>query len=126
MAAGIVVRGDRVLLCRRRDDRPWYPGTWDVVGGHLETEESMEAALRRECSEELGISVESAEHLLTIEESSLTMSIFVVTEWAGEPRNQAPDEHAEIRWCSRDDLDGLFFSDPRLPRLLATLLDGGR
>jgi mutator protein MutT len=124
-AAGIVVRRDQVLLCRRRDDRDWYPGAWDVVGGHRETGETMEATLRRECSEELGIAVESAEHLLTVEDSWLAMSIFLVTDWTGEPRNEAPDEHVEVRWFSRDDLDDLAFPDPRLHRILAMVLDHG-
>jgi 8-oxo-dGTP diphosphatase len=126
VAAGILVRHSRVLLGRRRGDRDWYPGGWDVVGGHRKIGESMEAALRRECREELGIAVSSAEHLLTIEESTVTMSIFVVTEWIGEPRNVAPNEHAEVRWFGRGELDDLPFSDHRLRHLVATVLDDTR
>lgn len=90
VAAGIVVRGGRVQLCRRQDDRDWYSGTWDVVAGNRETGESQDAALHRECSEELGISVRSAEHLLSIEESGMTKSVFLVVDWAGKPRNAVP------------------------------------
>jgi len=29
-AGGLLVRGDRILLARRADDRVFYPGVWDV------------------------------------------------------------------------------------------------
>lgn len=125
VAAGILVRDGRVLLCRRQEDRDWYPGAWDVVGGHREAGESMVAALYRECAEELGIRVRRAEHLLSVEEPGMTMSVFLVVDWAGEPSNAAPEEHAEVRWFGRDDLGGLAFPDRRLAQLLAAVLDDG-
>ena len=32
----------------------FYPGVWDLFGGHIEGKESPEDALRREAMEELG------------------------------------------------------------------------
>ena len=126
VVAGVLVRDERVLLGRRRADLTWYPGVWDVVGGHVEAGETPEQALTRESREELAIEVTSLARLpLTVEEPGLSMTVFVVRRWVGEPVNAAPEEHEVIRWFSADELDGLGgsdFADPRLPRLLVELL----
>lgn len=54
-----VVRNDRgdYLLCRMPPDRGVFPGQWGLPGGGLEDGEVIEAALRREMREELGVEV---------------------------------------------------------------------
>ncbi|RDI16728.1 8-oxo-dGTP diphosphatase [Rhodococcus sp. AG1013] len=56
VGVGIVVeRADgRILLGRRV--KPTEPETWCLPGGHLEPGETVEAAARRECLEESGLS----------------------------------------------------------------------
>ena len=56
VVAGVVVRGDRIMLCQRRPEV--HNGLkWEFPGGKLEPGESPEAALRRELREELSIDV---------------------------------------------------------------------
>jgi RimJ/RimL family protein N-acetyltransferase len=45
---------DRVYVHRRAAGRRLLPGTWDVVGGHVEPGETAEEALAREIEEETG------------------------------------------------------------------------
>lgn len=52
-AGAVIVRGARVLLVRR--GRAPYKDTWDIPGGFVEADERVEAALRRELREELGV-----------------------------------------------------------------------
>jgi nucleoside triphosphatase len=54
----------RVLLCRMSPDRGVFPGQWALPGGGVEPGERIEAALRREVREELGIELRAATPLL--------------------------------------------------------------
>jgi mutator protein MutT len=53
---GALIRDDRnrVYAHRRTASRRLLPGTWDVVGGHVEPGETPEQALAREIEEETG------------------------------------------------------------------------
>jgi RimJ/RimL family protein N-acetyltransferase/8-oxo-dGTP pyrophosphatase MutT (NUDIX family) len=53
---GAIIRDDRnrVYVHRRTASRRLLPGTWDIVGGHVEQGETREQALAREIEEETG------------------------------------------------------------------------
>ncbi|MCW5873764.1 MAG: NUDIX domain-containing protein [Anaerolineales bacterium] len=50
-----LTRGDEVLLMKRADDRPVFPGLYNGLGGHVERSESVLAAAYREIEEEAGL-----------------------------------------------------------------------
>lgn len=60
-----VVRNDsgEYLICRMPGDRGVFPGQWGLPGGGIEDGEKMEAALRRELHEEVGLEVTDVESL---------------------------------------------------------------
>ncbi len=60
LAAGILMKGKEFLVEKRRDDEDADPGYVEIPGGHVEKDETLEDALRREMKEELGIRVEKA------------------------------------------------------------------
>lgn len=126
VVGGLLRREDRLLLCHRRADRPWYPDVWDLPGGHVEAGERPEEALVRELAEELGVDVDvpgrPADRVLTDDETGLRLSIWRVDEWRGEPANLAPDEHDAIGWFRLADLDDLALADDAYRTELATLL----
>lgn len=110
VVVGALVREGRVLLVHRRRDKRARPDLWDLPGGLIEPGESELDALTRELHEELGVLVAagSASHLgrLTAgpaEEPAL-LSAWLVREWLGTPRNDAPEEHDDLGWFGLEEL----------------------
>lgn len=62
VAAAVVVDNGRVLLTKRAEGQH-LAGLWEFPGGKLESGESPEEALVRECREECGIEIAVAEIL---------------------------------------------------------------
>lgn len=50
----VIQNEGQYLLCKMASDRGVFPGQWALPGGGMEPGETMEIALRREISEELG------------------------------------------------------------------------
>lgn len=114
-ACAILIRDTRILLGRRAPHRRAYPNCWDVFGGKVEAEESVEAGLTRELGEELGIVPLEVVPAGVVEDFSpharghAAYHMFAVLSWLGEAaiRNR---EHTEIRWfslaeaCAQQDL----------------------
>lgn len=75
---------------------------WDFPGGHVEPEERPLAALRREALEEIGVTVDIGRLTdkpdLRLRMEGVEVSMWLVSTWAGEPVNCAPEEHDEVRW----------------------------
>jgi 8-oxo-dGTP diphosphatase len=94
--AALIVQHQTILLGLRSSNRAFYPGAWDVFGGHVEAHESNEQALERELFEELGITPTHWEYLTTLAEPDPEQHgpgqyyFYRVTAWRGTPTNQHP------------------------------------
>ena len=55
VAVGVLIDADGRFLMTSRPEGKVYAGYWEFPGGKLEAGESVEAALRRELHEELGV-----------------------------------------------------------------------
>ncbi len=108
IAVAALVRDGLVLLVHRHPSRRWYPDCWDLVGGHVESDELPHQAVSRKCLEELGVHVHDPLPIpMTVSDPTLDMHAFLVTRWEGEPVNAAPDEHDDLRWFRPRDLADL-------------------
>jgi 8-oxo-dGTP diphosphatase len=61
VAVGVLIDADGRFLLTSRPEGKVYAGHWEFPGGKIEAGESIEAALRRELHEELGITIAGAE-----------------------------------------------------------------
>lgn len=99
VAVGILMRknGD-VLLGQRPKGKP-YSGYWEFPGGKVEKGESIEAALKREFFEELGITILSQEPWCCVEYAYphiyVRLHFFICQNWQGEPASR---EGQAFRW----------------------------
>lgn len=67
------------------------------------------SALARELREELGIDVKPPTSLADaiVQGEGLTLSIWLLDEWEGEPRNLQPEEHDALGWFRQDQMAAL-------------------
>ena len=112
IAMALLVREGQVLMVHRHPDRQFYPNCWDLPGGHVEGGEAPVDAARRECLEEIGVTVRGLRAIsMACSDPVLETHAFMVDSWDGEPRNTAPAEHDAIRWFDIDDLSELDLAD---------------
>lgn len=133
VGAVLVRRGGalRVLLGERSATRAYYPGVWDVPGGHCEPDEQPEQALVRELDEELGVRPTAWRPLADLRgavgdhHASLVLHLYEVVAWQGTPRNRLPEEHARIAWFTIEEACRLRLAHPAYPALLRRLASSG-
>jgi len=109
-----LVRDGRVLAARRVQPSE-LAGGWEFPGGKVEPDESPQAALVRECLEELGVTIAVGDRLGEASDGSIRLTLYAATLIDGEP--QPLEDHDELRWLSADVLHDV----PWLPIDLALL-----
>ncbi len=109
----IIDRFSRVYLQRRSDTKDYCPGCWDsAVGGHVTYGESLEEALVRESSEEIGFKDFNPRHLLTyIFENDAQREL--VTVFATISSKDPVPDNDEVQ-------DGRFWTDEEIMKAMGT------
>ena len=100
VAAAVIERRGRILICRRRADQS-HPGKWEFPGGKVEPGEQPRAALTRELEEELGMRLEQAEEMTRYHfqypgRPPILLVFYRVRRYQGRIRNRI---FAELRWA---------------------------
>lgn len=124
VAAGILCRHGRVLVCQRSFSGR-HPGKFEFPGGKREGLETLEQCLRRELHEELGVVVEVGELLWTAEHQysatpKVKLSFFAARQLQGEIVNRV---FASVCWVEVDQLPTLDFLEADR-ELIDRLVDG--
>ena len=109
VVAALIWEGERFLACQR----PAHKARgllWEFVGGKVEPGETLEAALIRECREELDITVLPRDIFMVVihEYPDLTvrLTLFNAVIAEGEPKLL---EHNDLRWITTAQIDELAF-----------------
>ena len=116
VVAGIIRKGERILLAQRKDDCPREPGKWEFPGGKVERGESPEKALEREMMEELGIKIKAGKLFATnpIEKGGvrITLQAYLAGWVSGEAKAL---DCKDFRWVKADELKDFGFAEADLP-----------
>lgn len=105
VAAALIWRGGRFMICRRPPHKA-RGGLWEFVGGKLEKGETGEEALMRECLEEIGVMVEPICVFTRVihyyPDITVELTVFNARIVSGEPKLL---EHTAIEWITPAEAD---------------------
>src|ERR1700733_3871007 len=110
VAASLIMRGGEVLIGQRRPDQPMAM-QWEFPGGKIESGESPEQALARECPVPLPVHAVIGPRVTHIRHNyrhggAVDLLFFAVHEFSGELQNRI---YHEVRWVKLEDLPSLDF-----------------
>jgi mutator protein MutT len=93
------------ILIDRRPPNGVFGGLWEFPGGKIEPGETVEACIRREIFEEIGIDVEVGEHLITVDHLYPHFRVTLIVHYCRYLRGvPQPLECEELRWVSLAEL----------------------
>ena len=100
VVAALIWNGDRFMICQR----PAHKARgllWEFVGGKVEPGETKEAALIRECQEELAVTLSVSDVFMEVlheyPDITVRLTLFNAVIANGEPQRL---EHNDIRWIT--------------------------
>lgn len=105
VVAALIWQGDRFMICQRPPHKT-RGQLWEFVGGKVEPHETKEAALIRECREELGITVAVGEVFMEVDhvypDLTIHLTLFHASIAEGTPQLF---EHSDLRWITTAEID---------------------
>ena len=95
----LIDNSDRVLFLKRSDYMEKYAGEWDLPGGHLKSNESLSAGLKREVEEETGLQIKN-EKLVEIQ-----ANLHFFYAQYNNKEVKISHEHTDFKFFEKKDLD---------------------
>ncbi|WP_299080818.1 8-oxo-dGTP diphosphatase MutT [uncultured Paraglaciecola sp.] len=111
VAVGVIKVANKIYISKRADDLH-QGGKWEFPGGKREADETIEQALARELSEEIGIQVTKQSQFMLIEhdygDKKVRLDVRLVEAFKGEASHQ---EGQLSQWVDINQLDQFTFPD---------------
>lgn len=111
VAVGVIKRNNKIYISKRADGLH-QGGKWEFPGGKREANETIEQALVRELSEEIGIQVTQQSQFMLIEhdygDKKVRLDVRLVRNFEGEPKHQ---EGQKSQWVDINDLSQFIFPE---------------
>lgn len=104
VVAALIWDKDKFMICQRPASKA-RPLLWEFVGGKVEPCETKEQALKRECREELGISLFVGNEFMDVTHEypdiNIHLTLFNSKIAEGVPQKL---EHNDIRWITIEEI----------------------
>lgn len=108
IVVAVITDSSKCFLIQRRPESGLLGGLWEFPGGKVKERETLAAALRRECREELGVEVNIGQEITTIRHAythfKILLTAFYCTITGGELRSPLP-----MRWATMENIATLPF-----------------
>jgi len=116
---GVIANRGRLLVLRRSDLANYYPGAWDLPGGHLSLGESAEEGLLREIREEtsLDVAVDRLLGLHNMIDEPYMQALYACRLTVYRSLKLRADEHNGSRWVTPAEMESMELI-PYLQRIL--------
>ena len=122
VVAALIWQGDKFMICQR----PAHKARgllWEFVGGKVESGETKEQALIRECQEELAVNLYVGDIFMDVthEYPDLTvhLTLFNATIAEGKPQKL---EHNDIKWITPSEIPNYDFC-PAYEEILERIME---
>ena len=114
VTAAIIRRNDKVLITKRPKGSH-LAGYWEFPGGKQEAGENLKTCLKREITEEIGMTVRVEGLFMQVAhaypDKRISLHVFDCTPISGTPKTR---QCSEMKWASLSDLEALTFPPPDL------------
>lgn len=103
---GLIIKDKKILTLKRSMLDDIGPGIWELVGGRLENNESIESGLLREIKEETNLDCSITRLLYaTTYYSEKTQNCIILLYLCNSSQDSIvlSDEHSDYRWVSVDE-----------------------
>ena len=109
VAAALIRRNGSFLICRRPPGKS-RALLWEFVGGKVESGETVENAVIRECKEELDVDIKVNEIFYDVvheyPDMKIHLTLFDAEILSGEPKLL---EHIDMKWTDKYETDNFEF-----------------
>ena len=109
VVAALIWQGDKFMICQRPPNKA-RALLWEFVGGKVESGETKEQALIRECKEELDVILSVGDVFMDViheyPDIMVHLTLFNATIAEGEPQKL---EHNDIQWITPSDIPNYEF-----------------
>ena len=104
VVAALIWQGDKFMICQRPANKA-RAMLWEFVGGKVESGETKEQALIRECREELNVLISVGGVFMDVvhqyPDLTVHLTLFNATIAEGEPQEL---EHNDIQWITPSEI----------------------
>jgi 8-oxo-dGTP diphosphatase len=118
---GVIADRGKILVLRRAPSMTYKAGAWDLPGGHLAENETLEECLAREVTEETGLAIEIDRLLCANKAAGSYLQLIYSCRLASAFRNVTlqAHEHSDWRWASLGAISQLGELIPYLSQIIA-------
>ncbi|MFC1648210.1 NUDIX domain-containing protein [Nanoarchaeota archaeon] len=117
-----IKKGNKILICKRGANETSFPGKWEMPGGKLEENETIEQGLKREIMEELSVECKAGKplHCFLYNGRSENQYIEIVLETELiNPEEIKLTVHDDMAWVTEEKLENYDISPHELQAIKA-------